>query len=289
MPVKPATPQGIYPGANRTERYWPNGGGVMQSKLTKLVLHSTETTGLPGYNNGGSAPTLTIDPLKKKVWQHFRDVRVSAKALRDNGGFAENRDLVAQIEIIGYSDPKQKASPYFLPNMKPDAIEFVAEVVAWFCVGGAGGHEVPVRIPAQPWLPHPASYGNTASRMSTAQYDAYTGILAHLHVPESVHGDVTLDIQAVLREVKKKLAEPDKDEEIDVSQLPTLKRGAKGPDVRRMQGLLLANREDLGKWGIDGDFGPTTEKAVISFHKKYPTAGKGGVWSTGSWKKSLGL
>lgn len=288
MPQQPVTPQGLYPGANRTDRYWPNGGGVMQAKLTKLVLHSTETTGLPSYGNGSTAPTLTIDPLKKKVWQHFRDVRVSAKALRDTGGFAENRDNVAQIEIIGYSDPAQKASPYFLPNIKPDAMDFIAEVVAWFCVGGDGGHEVPVNIPIRPWLAYPASYGNTIARMSTAEYDAYTGILGHLHVPQSTHGDVTLDIQALLHAVKEKLTEQE-DEEIDVSNLPTLKRGDTGMDVKRMQGLLLANGFDLGKWGIDGVFGPTTEKAVIAFHKKYPLSGKGGVWSTGSWKKSLGL
>lgn len=48
---------------------------------------------------------------------------------------------------------------------------------------------------------------------------------------------------------------------------PTLKRGSKGEYVRMAQTLLFEKGYDLGKYGIDGDFGQATEKAVLAFQK----------------------
>lgn len=48
---------------------------------------------------------------------------------------------------------------------------------------------------------------------------------------------------------------------------PTLKRGSKGEYVRMAQTLLFEKGYDLGKCGIDGDFGRATEKAVKAFQK----------------------
>ena len=48
---------------------------------------------------------------------------------------------------------------------------------------------------------------------------------------------------------------------------PTLRKGDKGEDVKKLQTLLAGRGYDLGKWGIDGDFGSATEKAVKAFQK----------------------
>lgn len=48
---------------------------------------------------------------------------------------------------------------------------------------------------------------------------------------------------------------------------PTLKRGSKGEYVRMAQTLLFEKGYDLGKSGIDGDFGKATEAAVKAFQK----------------------
>lgn len=48
---------------------------------------------------------------------------------------------------------------------------------------------------------------------------------------------------------------------------PTLKRGSKGEYVRMAQTLLVEKGYDIGKCGIDGDFGSATEKAVKAFQK----------------------
>jgi hypothetical protein len=49
-------------------------------------------------------------------------------------------------------------------------------------------------------------------------------------------------------------------------KMPTLKRGSKGTDVRRLQGLLTANGY---KTNMDGIFGPQTEKKVRAFQAKH--------------------
>ena len=58
--------------------------------------------------------------------------------------------------------------------------------------------------------------------------------------------------------------EPAKDD-----SLPTLRRGSKGAYVTKAQTLLKERGYDLGTCGIDGDFGPATEKAVKQFQKDW--------------------
>ena len=185
----------VYPGA--IQRPYPIGNRTLQPTLDKLVLHSTETTGLPGYQDGYTAPSLTVDPWGLRTWQHFPSVAYSTKTLRDTGGFAENRDCVSQIEIIGYSDPARKDSGKFLPQLGVAGVGYLAEVIAWY------GREwsIPLEIPAL-WPMYPASYGRTSARMSTATYDAYRGILGHLHVPDNAHGDPSLPIGAIMEEAR---------------------------------------------------------------------------------------
>ena len=50
---------------------------------------------------------------------------------------------------------------------------------------------------------------------------------------------------------------------------PTLKRGNKGVYVKELQTALSNHGYDLGKYGIDGDFGSATEAAVKAFQKDH--------------------
>ncbi|MHC4829097.1 MAG: peptidoglycan-binding domain-containing protein [Planctomycetota bacterium] len=45
----------------------------------------------------------------------------------------------------------------------------------------------------------------------------------------------------------------------------TLARGSRGDGVRLMQQALISLGYDLGRWGADGDFGPTTERVLTQF------------------------
>ena len=49
--------------------------------------------------------------------------------------------------------------------------------------------------------------------------------------------------------------------------LNVLRKGDEGSSVTALQAVLEANDYSCGKWGIDGDFGVATEKAVKAFQK----------------------
>lgn len=60
-----------------------------------------------------------------------------------------------------------------------------------------------------------------------------------------------------------------KDEEIPMSNYPTVKRGSKGEYVTLLQKKLQEKGYNLGLCGVDGDFGPATERAVKAFQKDH--------------------
>ena len=59
------------------------------------------------------------------------------------------------------------------------------------------------------------------------------------------------------------------DDKSSTNGKPTLKRGSKGEYVTLLQTKLQQKGYDLGKYGIDGDFGSATEKAVKEFQKDH--------------------
>lgn len=50
---------------------------------------------------------------------------------------------------------------------------------------------------------------------------------------------------------------------------PTVRRGSKGDDVKYVQTILYNLGYDLGRYGIDGDFGKATENAVKEFQRDH--------------------
>ena len=175
----------LIPGAITSGTYWFQGkvsAGLAQDRVTKMVLHSTETPppNCPGYGGGVSAPTATIDPWNLVVWQHF-PANVSAKALVDPTSTAvrENRDEVAQLEILGYTYPPAGREQWAL-SLIPDAgLALIARVLRWYADEGWG---LPLRS-TLPWKPY------NAVRLSGPDYDAYTGVLGHMHVSGNDHTD----------------------------------------------------------------------------------------------------
>ena len=280
----------VYPDADRSQRYWPNGGGILQPGLDKLVLHSTETPGdgaCPRYSSGGTAPSMTVNPWPghQKRWQHFKSVAMSAKALRDTGGFAENRDNVAQVEIIGYSDKKYgNAYGFYLPNLPQEGIDYIAETIAWFNIEWG----IPVDLGGLTWKHYPLSYGtNNGVRLSTSQFDKFTGILGHMHAPNSVHGDPDLDIAKLIATTKAKLSSaPEKPQKPVVApvKIPaTIRKGSKGANVLKAQKALTAKGF---KVELDSIFGGDTEAAAKRFQKaKKLTAD--GVIGPNTWRALL--
>lgn len=63
---------------------------------------------------------------------------------------------------------------------------------------------------------------------------------------------------------------------------PTLRKGSKGEYVTLLQTKLLQLGYDIGKYGVDGDFGSATEKAVKAFQKAHGLT-QDGVVGTRTW------
>ena len=69
------------------------------------------------------------------------------------------------------------------------------------------------------------------------------------------------------------------------ADMPLLKRGAKGEDVKTLQRLLIKAGYSCGECGVDGSFGADTEKAVKAYqrdHKLTPIDGEVGPITWGS-------
>jgi hypothetical protein len=171
--------------------------GVDMGDVSKVLLHSTEGPGWPDYDGGAKRPTLTYHP-KTREWREHGRLDYSARALQDPSGtpVRENRDRVVQIEIIGTCDPKtHKAHPDwpYMPELTSANLDDLAAFLAFMHT------EWHVPLVAAPlWLPYDASYGNSKARMSSAVYDAFMGLLGHMHASGNVHGDPGLIAAATI-------------------------------------------------------------------------------------------
>jgi len=159
-----------------------NSAGPYTSPVDKLLLHTTEGGSVEGaiaaYQANNSWPHFTVDfryGRPPRVVGHLDYRTQAARSLRNlAGGVQTNTDGVVQIEVVGSA-------------VRPDEIDWAAvgsTVVAPICAELG----IPV-VSSVTWLPYPASYGNTAFRLSPVAWTAYKGVLGHQHAPENAHGD----------------------------------------------------------------------------------------------------
>lgn len=71
-------------------------------------------------------------------------------------------------------------------------------------------------------------------------------------------------------------------------QLKVLKKGAKGDQVKAVQAILRGYGYDLGRTGIDGDFGPVTDSCVRKYQSRNGLQTDGSV-GPATWCKMLGV
>lgn len=186
---------------------WNTNGGSFISGPPKCVLHSTETTGWPGYDEGKKAPHITgmADVFNKRMmWRQHIPLNVAARAMRnESGGVQTNRDSAVQVELIGTTDPSYvyRSRTIYWPEAPDWALDQVGEMIARLADNNGFQLVVPQR-----WVPYPKSYGkNATQRMSFTEWDKFNGVCAHQHVPENSHGDVYLDIVRVIRSARQHL------------------------------------------------------------------------------------
>ena len=190
------------------------GGSTIDPNV--VVLHTTETTDWPGYNNAGTpgdaAPHYTAKPDMKactSAWrQHFSET-ISARALRNEAGGVETNTLnCVQVELIGTCD-SAKAKTWKVGGVTltagvdyiywPDAPAWALRDLADFVRSIHDRRGIVYETPAL-WLPYPASYGDSKARMTGKQWLNFYGFCGHQHVPENSHGDPgDLDMAAVFK------------------------------------------------------------------------------------------
>lgn len=176
-----------YPKANTTAQWFEDlFPRVTMNPVSKLLLHSTETSGWPGYDGGATAPTVTYHPWLPagQRWRQHCYLDRSARALRDPSGTAvrENQDGVVQVEIIAYCDPDLAAEyGHFIGDLPDSAYEDLGEFLAYLHIHCA----VPL-IRAGEWDTFPPS---DSIRMSGPEYDKFRGLLGHQHASGNTHGD----------------------------------------------------------------------------------------------------
>lgn len=222
-------------------------GGAMTGGPPRIVLHTTETAGVPRYGDpagANSAPHFTVTP-DGSVLQHHPISR-AARALRNvSGGVQTNRQGLhcVQVEIVGWAKNGSN-----LPAAQAAALR---RLVAWaraetgadarFRSISRGGH----------------CYGVTSPcRMTVREWIELDGVCGHQEVPENAHWDPgAFDVATVLT---------DHHEEETAMQ-----RGDRGNAVRKIQLALKAwNPDAIPSAGADGDFGAETEEWV----RRYQTA-----------------
>ncbi len=282
------------PGADRTSQWFGgNWDGLVVPDLDKILLHSTETTGWPGYNGTGSnAPTATLNPWTRKIRQHFI-LPESARALMnpDSTPVSENKDRLCQFEIIGYSDSavarRIGRTDRDLDNLTDADLKWLAGIIVFVMKEWTVPNKWATPFP---WPRYPASWGNTSSRMSSAEYDVFSGVLGHLHASGNTHGDPKINVVKLKQFCTELLA----------AAAPVVKPPQPAVAYLAYPGHQHANslRDDwhvgriqrrlkalgLYKGAIDNSFGPGTEAAVKTFQGRNGLSRDGYVGKN-TWSK----
>ena len=217
----------------------------------KVVLHTTETVGLPDYAEGKTAPHLTYNPETRKWVQHTSLLK-AARALRNTpGGAQTNRDCALQVEIICYSNKPLADDSWrrrWVGHLTQENLADIREFLNWT----AENFGVVMKWPGKQAYSY-AEANAPGFRMTSFEWDNWDGVCAHQHVPEgNTHWDTgALDWGVLLGGY-------------EMSYSKTENRNA--PQVKVYQ-LALLNRsaDSLPTFGADGDYGNETVAAVSSF------------------------
>lgn len=175
-----------YPKASKSQTYSTSDGRKYTSGYAKKgVLHTTEGTSWPGYENGSMAPHFTIQPLTGEVRQHY-PISYPSKALYQPDSPPTNKGGAIQIEIIGTCDPskKGKSNWNFIPGQTAEQLKGLADLMRWI-----ESNAKVLQASAVTFRAYPGSYGAPTGRLSSSSWKTYNGWCGHQHVPSNNHGD----------------------------------------------------------------------------------------------------
>ena len=180
--------------------------GSYRSGPHRIVLHTTETRGLPGYNSGASCPHVTYLPAQRRFIQHVPFDRVAGAMRNAAGGVETNGDSALQIEVACYSDHRIADQ---VGGLRSDQLTDTHYADLAALTAGLG------RQYAVPMIAYPQTitggrcYGTTSPcRMTSGEWDLRQlldgspwGICGHRNVPENTHWDPgSIDLVRIAKE-----------------------------------------------------------------------------------------
>jgi hypothetical protein len=231
--------------------------------LRALVLHTTETSGWPGYAGGGSAPNFTAKPDlagKRLVWrQHFGCDQSGRALLHPPGTVATNTSNVVQVELVGTS--AAGGPGVFWPDAPGWLLLELAEFVHWLRDSWGVQAVSTVR-----WKSYPGSYGvSNGVRLGDSAWLAYRGILAHEHVANNDHGDCGLFPAARLLDA---VAQLDGADDMSQADVDAITKNFKAYLDKRLDEILLGTGNVStavfsGTFGTNPDGSPRTAGQLI--------------------------
>ena len=185
----------LCPGANHTSQWFAKDyPGTIFTTLGKLLLHTTEGSGWPGYAGGSTAPNLTgyPDPAARTVlWRQHFPVNMSSRARMHTRTQPTNGDHVLQVELVGTCVPGGPG--LYWPGARDWALRCVADLLAWLHAEWM----VPISTGVL-WRAYDAP--GDGQRLTDAGYNAYRGVLGHQHAPQNSHRDPgALDVARIVR------------------------------------------------------------------------------------------
>ena len=259
---------------------------------SRIVIHTTETNQLPGYNGGRAAPHFTIgvgdpgsltrEPLGAvRVWQHV-SLNRTAYALKHPRGTPETNHMGAhciQIECITYvgdqPDHGIVGNRGNLPNALTVALAgLVREIIT--TIGGINVSDLP-----ELWSATRSSGPKAKQRLTARQWDRFNGICGHQHVPNNSHWDPgAFDIHKFITLLQNEStgsgATISRGSPPALADWPMLfEEGDRGPQVVTIRSVLQALGH--GDFSVTDLYNRKVAEAVTAFQKQEKIA-VDGIW-----------
>ena len=248
-----------------------------------------------GKITGGSAGDQTGKEVCERNW--YKPTKTWGFVLRCKK--ADKREKIAEAmekacanNDIGY-DQNQRDTLWnnikgagWDPSKTTKKVETDCSALVRVCIAFAFGKDLVGNIRTVS-MPSILSGTGEFEKLTDAKYTESSDYLLRgdiLVTPSSGHTVVVLSDGAKVEPMTTNT----KKEESCTVKMQTIKRGANGDQVKALQALLTGYGYDLGRSGVDGDFGGKTDEALRKYQADNGLAADG-IAGPDTWAKLLGV
>jgi hypothetical protein len=160
-----------------------------------LVLHTTETVGLPSFSNGDTAPHFTYDP-RTSTWLQWATLDRYVGTMKGHSSGGHGNCKAIQVEVLAYSSSDVPAGGTWVGDLTDRDYAELADLFRWLISQRWVGDD------CTPTPPDGWRYGASSPwRLTDAQWWEFSGVTAHGAVPRNSHWDTgVLNLERVWAE-----------------------------------------------------------------------------------------